>query len=96
MRTTDREHSERPGRAAAGRAGPFNPEEQHSSRFRSNGPPLRAVIAKNGIVLPDSLISVLRTSFRFGKNRTKEMDADSNLSCLMMPLQYLALTPFSI
>jgi hypothetical protein len=72
MRTTDREYSETTGRAAAGRAVPFNPEEQHSPRFRSYGPPLPEVIAKNGIVLPGSLISVLRTSFRFGKNRTKE------------------------
>ena len=29
------------GKAAAGRAGSFNPEEQRSSRFRSYGPPLR-------------------------------------------------------
>jgi hypothetical protein len=45
MWTTDREDIT--GRAAAGRAGSFNPEEQRSSRFRSYGPPLR----KNGYVL---------------------------------------------
>jgi hypothetical protein len=39
MWTTDREDIT--GRAAAGRAGPFYPEEQCSSLFRSYGPPLR-------------------------------------------------------
>jgi hypothetical protein len=36
-----RNQKERTGRAAAGRAGSFNPEEQRSSRFRSYGPPPR-------------------------------------------------------
>ncbi len=36
-----RNRKERTGRAAAGRAGSFNPEEQRSARFRSYGPPLR-------------------------------------------------------
>ena len=39
MLTRDREDIT--GRAAAGRAGSFNPEEQRSSRFLSYGPPLR-------------------------------------------------------
>jgi hypothetical protein len=39
MWTTDR--SDSTGRAAVGRAGSINPEEQRSSRFRSYGPPQR-------------------------------------------------------